>query len=62
VTPTTADWQALQAAIAGDVILPDAPDLPHRSGAEGYCLPADLAARSRARPDRGLAGLGTQRT
>jgi FAD/FMN-containing dehydrogenase len=26
VIPTTADWQALQAAIAGRVILPDAPD------------------------------------
>ena len=26
MTPTTADWQALQAAIAGGVILPDAPD------------------------------------
>jgi FAD/FMN-containing dehydrogenase len=26
VTPTTADWQALQAAIVGSVVLPDAPD------------------------------------
>jgi len=26
VTPTTADWDALQAAIAGDVVLPGAPD------------------------------------
>jgi hypothetical protein len=26
VTPTTADWQALQAAVAGRVVLPGAPD------------------------------------